>query len=58
MNSKVEKKPPENKKIFIGGLPKELTLEEFKAYFEKFGEILDIAIICDKKTKEPRGTLF
>jgi RNA recognition motif-containing protein len=55
LNQKVEKKAPENKKIFIGGLPKDLTLEEFREYFEKYGEISDIAIISDKKTKEPRG---
>lgn len=52
----MEKKKPENKKVFIGGLPKGLSEEEFKAYFEKYGELLDYAIICDKKTKEPRGT--
>jgi RNA recognition motif-containing protein len=57
LNQKVERKPQENKKIFIGGLPKDLPLEEFKEYFEKYGEIVDIAIICDKKTKEPRGGL-
>jgi len=32
-------------------------MDEFKGYFEKYGEIVDIAIICDKKTKEPRGSL-
>lgn len=51
----MEKKPVENKKIFIGGLPKDLEIEEFTEYFEKYGEIADIAIINDKKTKEPRG---
>lgn len=55
MNTKIDKKPQENKKIFIGGLPKDLTMEEYRSYFEKYGELADIAIICDKKTKEPRG---
>lgn len=54
-NQKPEKKVQENKKIFIGGLPKELKLEEFRDYFEKYGEIVDIVIISDKRTKEPRG---
>jgi RNA-binding protein Musashi len=53
----VEKKRPENKKVFIGGLPKGLSEEEFRAYFEKYGELSDYAIICDKKSKEPRGQL-
>ena len=56
LNQKVEKKPQENRKIFIGGLPKDLTLEELEGYFRKYGEIIDIAIICDKKSKEPRGS--
>lgn len=45
-------------KVFVGGLPKELMLEEFQEYFEKYGEIEDIAIINDKKTREPRGFGF
>ena len=29
----------ESRKVFIGGLPKDLELKEFKEYFDKFGEI-------------------
>jgi RNA recognition motif-containing protein len=50
--------PPKEKKtrkIFIGGLPKDLSTNEFRAYFQQYGEIIDIAIITDKKTREPRG---
>lgn len=54
-NHVVEKKPPENKKIFVGGLPKDLPIEEFTDYFGTYGEIVDIAIITDKRTREPRG---
>ena len=45
-------------KIFVGGLPKDLTIEEFRGYFCKYGEIDDIAVISDKKTREPRGFGF
>lgn len=50
-----DKKTQENRKIFIGGLPKDLSMNEFRSYFERYGEIVDIAIISDKKTREPRG---
>lgn len=33
-------------------------IAEFEGYFQKYGEIEDIAIIGDKKTKEPRGFGF
>lgn len=52
-----ERKTSENRKIFIGGLPKDLSMNEFRGYFEQYGEIVDIAIITDKKTREPRGKL-
>ena len=52
------KKSQESRKLFVGGLPKNLQLEEFTDYFEKYGEIEDIAIIGDKLTKEPRGFGF
>lgn len=59
-NSRQPKKKNGNKnnKVFIGGIPKELTIEEFTDYFNQYGEIHDIAIICDKKTREPRGFGF
>lgn len=52
------KRSQESRKLFIGGLPKDLTLQEFRAHFEKYGEIEDIVIIMDKATKEPRGFGF
>lgn len=56
-NPRSEKKKVENRKIFVGGLPKELQLEEFRKYFARYGDIVDVAIIEDKVTGEPRGTL-
>ncbi|XP_051123861.1 uncharacterized protein LOC127246485 [Andrographis paniculata] len=46
------------KKIFVGGLPANLTLEEFRSYFEKFGKITDVAVIHDNNTRRPRGFGF
>lgn len=51
------------KKIHNFFFPRALVLSnekiaEFEGYFRKYGEIEDIAIIGDKKTKEPRGFGF
>lgn len=44
-------------KIFVGGLP-DLTLEEFKTYFQRFGSIKDAVLITDKHNGRPRGFGF
>ncbi|OII75574.1 RNA recognition motif-containing protein [Cryptosporidium ubiquitum] len=44
-------------KIFVGGLP-DLTLEEFKIYFQRFGNIKDAVLITDKNNGRPRGFGF
>ncbi|MCD7468862.1 hypothetical protein HAX54_007407 [Datura stramonium] len=45
-------------KIFIGGLAKETTLDQFVKYFEKYGEIIDSVIMKDRHTGRPRGFGF
>ena len=36
-----------HRKIFVGGLPRELSDEDFKIFFEKFGTVTDCVIIKD-----------
>lgn len=41
-------------KVFVGSLPDELTDQEFKAMFKRFGKIVEALIVTDKyshKTK-------
>jgi RNA-binding protein Musashi len=45
-------------KIFVGGLSWQTTEEGLKYYFEKFGELTDVAIMSDKRTGQPRGFGF
>ena len=47
-----------NKKIFVGGLPLDLTDEEFKNYFGSYGTITDALVIHDKETHRPSGFGF
>lgn len=46
------------KKIFVGGLSASLTEEEFKNYFERFGQIMDVVVMHDNITNRPRGFGF
>lgn len=40
------------RKLFIGGLDLQTTAEDLKAHFEKFGEIVDVVVMKDPKTKK------
>ena len=46
------------KKMFVGGLPPDVTDESFRSFFEIFGEVEDSVIILDKDTGRPRGFGF
>ena len=46
------------RKIFVGGLPHDITLETFKEYFLSYGDIEDIVIMLDRHTNKPRGFGF
>ncbi|OWM80624.1 DAZ-associated protein 1-like [Punica granatum] len=46
------------RKIFVGGLPASLTRDEFKRFFERFGETTDVVIMQDNVTRKPRGFGF
>ena len=41
------------KKIFVGGLSANLTEDDFKFYFEKFGRITDVVVMHDNVTHRP-----
>ncbi|KAK4337071.1 hypothetical protein RND71_043701 [Anisodus tanguticus] len=45
------------KKIFVGGLAAQTTLEDVKNYFQLFGQIEDAMLMFDKQTNRHRGTI-
>lgn len=47
-----------SKKIFVGGLPSTLTDDQFRQYFEKYGDVTDAVIMFDQNTNRPRGFGF
>ncbi len=45
-------------KIFVGGLPRHLTEDELRTYFQSFGDVVDAVILYDPATKNSRGFGF
>ncbi|XP_016502294.2 heterogeneous nuclear ribonucleoprotein 1-like [Nicotiana tabacum] len=57
----IETEPEGNvrtRKIFVGGLPSSLTEEEFRQYFQNYGNVKDKVIMYDPSTGRPRGFGF
>ncbi|ERN19207.1 heterogeneous nuclear ribonucleoprotein 1 [Amborella trichopoda] len=46
------------KKIFVGGVPTNVTEDEFKNFFSKYGKVVDHQIIRDHSTNRSRGFGF
>ena len=54
----MKREPAYLRKVFIGGLDYRTTTESLKAYFEKYGELLDVVVMMDTKTNRSRGFGF
>ncbi|RLN33291.1 heterogeneous nuclear ribonucleoprotein 1-like [Panicum miliaceum] len=50
--------PNHTRKIFVGGLPSNVTEADFRRCFEQFGVITDVVVIYDRSTQRPRGFGF
>jgi len=46
------------KKIFIGGLTPAVTENELKEYFEQYGPITEVQIVCERDTGKSRGIYY
>ena len=46
------------KKVYIGGLPWDITGQELREVFEEFGEIIEAKVVTDRYTKRCRGFGF
>uniref|UniRef100_A0A914YS94 RRM domain-containing protein n=1 Tax=Panagrolaimus superbus TaxID=310955 RepID=A0A914YS94_9BILA len=51
-------KSHEKKKVFIGGIPSDLTEEELRGHFETYGKVEEIEWPTDKNTKLHRNFAF
>lgn len=48
----------DNRKLFVGGLPTNVTELTFLKFFEQFGEVIDSVVMIDRTTKRSRGFGF
>jgi hypothetical protein len=46
------------RKLFVGGLPTDITNEEFHAFFEQFGQVMDSFVMFHRETRRSRGFGF
>jgi RNA recognition motif-containing protein len=45
-------------KVFVGGLSWQTTVDGLRYYFEKYGQLADVALMNDKRSGQPRGFGF
>ena len=50
--------PESNRRLFVGGLAPETTDSSLRAHFESYGELVEAAVILDKRSKQSRGFGF
>lgn len=48
----------DNRKLFVGGLPTDVTDFAFIEFFKQFGEVIDSVVMVDRLTKRSRGFGF
>mmetsp|Transcript_14603 Transcript_14603/g.29619 ORF Transcript_14603/g.29619 Transcript_14603/m.29619 type:complete len:301 (+) Transcript_14603:624-1526(+) len=48
----------DDRKLFVGGLPADITDEEFSAFFAQFGNVMDSIVMFDYDTGRSRGFGF
>ena len=47
-----------NKRLYVGNLPFDATIESVRAAFEAFGTVHDVSLVTDRDTGRPRGFGF
>lgn len=47
-----------SRKFFVGGIPVNLSVNDFRNYFEKYGTVLDAQIITERNSGQSRGFGF
>ena len=48
----------EDRKMFVGGLPQDVSQDDLKEYFEAFGELESVKLKMDPMTGRSRGFAF
>lgn len=56
--SRIDPNKKEERKLFVGGLPGNVTDEEFREFFEQYGPVLDSVVMFDRETHNSHGFGF
>lgn len=56
--TRIDPNKKEDRKLFVGGLPGNVTDEEFRVHFEQYGPVLDSVVMFDRETQNSRGFGF
>lgn len=56
--SRIDPNKKEERKLFVGGLPSNVTDLEFRSHFEQYGPVLDSVVMFDRETHNSRGFGF
>ena len=54
----IENDNEEDRKMFVGGLPQDVSQDDLKDYFGQFGELESVQIVMDPLTGRSRGFAF
>ncbi|XP_011500059.1 PREDICTED: CUGBP Elav-like family member 1 isoform X2 [Ceratosolen solmsi marchali] len=57
-NNSVEKPDPDNIKMFVGQVPKDMDENDLRTIFEEFGRVHQINVLRDKYTGSSKGCCF
>jgi len=47
-----------SKKLYVGNLPFDATVDDIRTAFEAFGTVHDVSLVTDRDTGRPRGFGF
>jgi RNA-binding protein Musashi len=42
-------------KVFLGGLPSNVTETDLRTFFQRFGKVMEVVIMYDQEKKKSRG---
>lgn len=55
---KIPPNKKDSRKLFVGGLPQNITNEEFVKFFSQYGELMDCQVMFDRESGRSRGFGF
>lgn len=45
-------------KVFLGGLPSNVTETDLRSFFTRFGKVMEVVIMYDQEKKKSRGKIL